>query len=269
MDNVALGLLSEMGVRGTTFPKVNEYPTMLKANFVGLFDEYLKTRYAKDLYDFSKGGAVGRLNVYFGFISYTMNYTGTLFSRPFNLNKQSAYYISAKLKAERQRHKQFMEHRQFLKEFMIADARVELPHRQFNRDINVLYGFDATVTYVLTVKKKKKLLHNLEDHSYEYAENTAVLAMQRIKQYAFSREIPTQLLPKSNFRETYPRVGHVLKLPARLYAEIDKGVYAHLGSKTSIVLRFPVSSLHKDMLFLGKQQPSFKKKVEEMAAKLF
>lgn len=264
-------LLRDMGMpQGSGFPRYKEYPSILNPEFHELYIQFLDTQYAKELFHTTRDLDVGRLYVVFGFISYTMNYTSKLFRKPYNLNKNSSYFLLEKLKQDRPRQVAKLKHYGIEREFMVAQTRVSLVPKTYDRDVSVMTDFNAHVDYVFTLKHKRRIDRDETDKKIKSLPNSLIPALYRLKGYMFKRDVPQELLPKRNFNiDRFPLLEDVLRKPTRLFAEVDEGVYAHLTGKGSFVVRFELDVLKDGALFLGKQQPSILDKVAKSAAALF
>lgn len=250
-------LLKDMGSNANSQQiTLKDFPKVVKPEFLELFEEFLGSRYFDILSELNPDPFVTKLNVMHGFMSYTMNYTSLLYKSPYNLNKLSSYGMLEAIKSHRKPHIEKFNRWNILQEFQLLGVNVKLEPSFYDKELGYLSKFDCYIEYHLGLAKKYTMVLDKQKQRNVQKANTISEALYRLKPYMFKREIPKELFPKRNFnQDRFPLLNDVRAKPTRAFAELDKGVYAHLSGRNSILIRFNVTDLKDATLFLGTQPP--------------
>lgn len=272
-ESIIGSALSQIGVEGvrTTGRVTSEsFPAICKDDFQDLFTQFIFTRLGESVASVGSTAPEKTLATCFAFMSYTSNYTSSLYSSTFNLQKTSASILLSCLKNDVALVQDKIKRYNLSKEFTLYHVDVNLKPKSYSRDLNIQYDFDAEIQLRFRLSKRRKVVRD-KHYGMHYKENSIVAAFHRIKPYMFKRDIPKQLLPKTNFKlERYPLENDVLRLQTSRFAELERGVHAHVTGKDSFVIRMKATQLRGLILAYGREsKETLLPRVEKAAAKLF
>ena len=241
--------LNNLGVSKTDRskpPSATMFPQVVNLDYHDVWEQFISTQTAQDLYIQGDFPEHGLYLVCCGFISYMENQASSAYdTSKFNLLQNSKRSLNHKLIGFKQDLDMFLKRKNVNRMLSIYKDDIEILSPDVNNFVSATIDIKAQVTLFMIPRKKFSMKKT--DFGTK-AEKTALdPILYSLKNYLYRNELPKQMQGKkrnlnSNLSRTrYPTESEVLKKPNHQWARIDTdGIHllAHRAGRDMLALRF-------------------------------
>lgn len=172
----------------------DSFPHAVKPELVDLWDKFIETRVAQDLFNLGIDTLNGNLNAVLGFISYLHLHIAEPLESPYSLRKVSETNIRSALHELKRILPQWLRTRRIDKSFELKEIDVQMEDN-YNDFIGAYVDVSAAIFLTFSPKKKTKLSRS--EIGTKLVKNRLDPMLFERQRYMFKGKVPQQLLGKS------------------------------------------------------------------------
>lgn len=223
----------------------DSFPSAFETQYVELWDKFIKTQTAKDLFNQGHDVLVGNLNVTLGFLSYMLLFVSKPTDVDYNLTRVSNLNIVNSIQDIKAKLPRWLKSRRITENFIPTDIDIQVKDT-YNDFISVFNPISASVFITYSPKKRRKLQKT--DFGVKSVENSLDPILYSIRQYLFKGNVPKQLKGQTkilggNRKKTkYPELSLVKKRQVSMWHLMDAvgnmNIFAHRSGENTFTIKF-------------------------------
>lgn len=228
----------------------DSFPSIVQPELVDLWDKFIETRTANDLFNLGIDALNGNLNTILGFISYLHLHISEPLTSKYSLQKVSDINVRSALHELKRILPQWLKSRRIDKSFTVSDVDVQVADN-YNEFIGAYVDVSASVYLTFKPKKRKKLSRS--EIGTKLVDNTLDPMLFERQRYMFKGKVPKQLVGKSKKLGTtqkkkvdYPSLETVKKKKTTLWHLMDAvgnvKIFAHRSGEDSFTLKLTLDT---------------------------
>ena len=228
----------------------DSFPSIVQPELVDLWDKFIGTRTANDLFNLGIDALNGNLNTVLGFISYLHLHIAEPLTSRYSLQKVSDINIRSALHELKRILPQWLKSRRIDKSFVLSDVDIQVADG-YNDFISAYV--DVSVSIFLTFRPKKRKKLSRSEIGTKLVDNSLDPMLFERQRYMFKGKVPKQLLGNSKNlgmndkkKVNYPLLETVKKKKTTLWHLMDAvgnvKIFAHRSGKDTFTIKLTLDT---------------------------